>query len=139
LDNGKIGLRYNTEKPPFHLLPWDALEELARHYGTGAKKYPARNWESGLIWNEGCAASLERHLARWSLGEDVDPENGAYHDVAMLWNAIALVTFRLRGIGVDDRQKVIPSSRSDKGQSQLQSEWEQVPNSSFLVQLRQPD
>jgi hypothetical protein len=97
------GLRYNAEKPPMHLLPWDALMALAEHYGVGAKKYPERNWELGLKWNEGCAASLARHLAAWSSGEDVDPENGSYHDLAILWNAIALVTFRLRETGEDDR------------------------------------
>jgi hypothetical protein len=46
-----------------------------------------------------------RHLAAWQQGEDIDPENGQHHDVAILWNAIALVAFRLRGSGVDDRPK----------------------------------
>lgn len=90
------------------MLPWDALVELANHYGVGAKKYPARNWEQGMKWNENVAASLMRHLAAWSTGEDIDKENGAYHDTAILWNAIALVTYRLRGIGTDDRYKLTP-------------------------------
>lgn len=96
------GLRYNKDKAPMHLLPWDAIEALALHYRDGAKKYPERNWEKGLKWNEGCAASLARHLAAWSRGENVDAE-GSYHDVAMAWNALGLVAFRLRSVGVDDR------------------------------------
>lgn len=96
------GIRYNKEKAPMHLLPWDAIITLALHYRDGAKKYPERNWENGLKWNEGCAASLARHLADWSSGEDVDSE-GNYHDVSMVWNALALLTYRLRGIGEDDR------------------------------------
>ena len=85
------------------MLPWDTLIELANHYGVGAKKYPARNWEQGMKWNEGVASSLMRHLAAWANGEDIDPENGQHHDVAILWNAVALVTYRLRGVGIDDR------------------------------------
>lgn len=106
------GLRYNEDKPRMDLLPWDALLELAHHFGIGAKKYAARNWEKGLPWNSGIAASLSRHLAAWSQGEDIDPENGQRHDVAILWNAIALVTYRLRGIGVDDRPKKNPQEQS---------------------------
>lgn len=110
MSNEPNGLRYNKEKPPMHLLPWDALVALALHYRDGAKKYPERNWELGLKWNEGCAASLARHLASWSSGEDVDAE-GSYHDVSMAWNAIALVAFRLRASGTDDRptKKVVKS------------------------------
>jgi hypothetical protein len=111
------GKRYNKEKPRADLLPWDALIALADHYGKSAKKYPARNWELGLKWNEGCAASLARHLAAWSSGEDYEVElwegeSGAthelknYHDVAMAWNALALVAYRLRQIGEDDRPKL---------------------------------
>lgn len=102
------GLRYNKEKPPMHLLPWDSLEALALHYREGAKKYPERNWEKGLKWNEGCAASLARHLAKWSTGEDID-EEGNRHDVAMAWNALAILTYRLREIGEDDRPRKDPS------------------------------
>lgn len=92
------------------LLPWDALVELAKHYGVGCTKYPARNWEEGLPWNSGIMASLLRHVAAWSQGEDIDPENGQRHDVAILWNAAALVAYRLRGVGIDDRPQKGPTS-----------------------------
>lgn len=102
------GKRYNEGKPRMDLLPWDALLELAQHFGLSTKKYPSRNWEKGIKWNEGVGASLARHLAAWSSGEDVDPasEHGAYHDVAILWNAAVMVAYRLRGIGIDDRPKL---------------------------------
>ena len=97
--------RYHEHKPPMQLLPWDALMALSEHYGAGAKKYPERNWEQGLKWSEGCAASLMRHVAKWQQGEDFDPENGMPHDLAIAWNALALVAFRLRTVGTDDRPK----------------------------------
>ena len=105
-DESTTGLRYNEGKVRMDLLPWDALEALAEHYTRGAAKYADRNWEKGMKWNKGCAGSLVRHLGKWSLGEDKDAE-GFYHDVAMAWNALALVTYRLREIGEDDRHKIV--------------------------------
>jgi hypothetical protein len=102
--------RDNKEKAPMHLLPWDAIEALAHHYRRGALKYDSRNWEKGLKWDEGCASSLARHLSKWSQGEDYELEtlpDGTevlnHHDEAMAWNALTLVAFRLRGVGLDDR------------------------------------
>lgn len=99
-DNG--GLRYNAGKPPVHLIPQDALLELAKVYGKGAEKYEARNWERGMAWSA-CYASLLRHsFAFWS-GQDVDEETALMHTAQMAWNAVALLTYQLRNIGVDDR------------------------------------
>lgn len=117
------GMRFNEGKPRMDLLPWDALTRVAWHYTNGAKKYPARNWEQGLKWNEGCAASLARHLAKWSTGEDYEVETlpsgekvQIWHDEAMAWNALALITYRLRGIGNDDRSGRQEPSNTGSGQ-----------------------
>lgn len=85
------------------LLPFDALYELASLFTESMKKYPARNWEKGLSYSE-TSDSLLRHLTEWMNKKDIDSESGFYHDVHILWNAIVLVTMRLRGIGRDDRQ-----------------------------------
>ena len=98
------GLRYNDGKPRFDLLPPEALKALAAHYGKGAEKYAARNWERGMDWCK-CFASLERHAWAWMGGEDLDPENGSHHMIAVAWNAIALFTYAMRNIGTDDRPK----------------------------------
>jgi hypothetical protein len=97
------GLRYNKGKPRMSLLPFDALYELASLFTESMKKYPARNWERGLSWSE-TQDSLLRHMTAWSNKEDKDAESGFYHDVHILWNAIVLVTMRLRGLGKDDRK-----------------------------------
>ena len=98
------GLRYNNGKPRFDLLPPEALQALAEHYGKGAEKYAARNWERGMDWCK-CFASLERHAWAWMGGEDIDPENGSHHMIAVAWNAMALFTYAMRNIGTDDRPK----------------------------------
>ena len=97
--------RYNTGKPRFDLLPWDALEQVCAVYNYGCVKYSARNWEKGLKWNEGTGASLQRHYAKWASGEDVDPESGLHHDLHMAFNILAIIAYRLREAGEDDRPK----------------------------------
>ena len=99
------GLRYNEGKPRWDLLPFDALDHVAEHYRRGAEKYAERNWERGMDWSK-CLASLLRHTSAFAQGEDIDPENGALHTEAMAWNALALLTYQIRNIGVDDRVKL---------------------------------
>jgi len=98
-------LRYNQGKPGVHLVPLDTLVDLARVYDYGAIKYSPHNWEKGLPWNKGVAASLLRHLAKWQTGEDNDEESGLPHDLHIAFNALALIAYRLRGVGDDDRHK----------------------------------
>lgn len=103
----KLGKRNNEGKPGVHLLPLDALVEIAKVYDHGCVEYSEHNWELGLAWSKGVEASLLRHLARWHIGEELDAKSGLPHDLHIAFNALALVTFRLRGIGVDDRYKYI--------------------------------
>lgn len=99
------GARYNEGKAGFNLLPLDALKEICKVYDFGATKYAPWNWAKGLSWSE-TQASLMRHLAAWSIGEERDEESGLHHDVHIAWNAITLVAMRLRLIGTDDRFKL---------------------------------
>jgi hypothetical protein len=98
------GLRFNTGKLRYDLLPPDALEELVRVFTMGAEKYAPRNWEKGLSWMD-CYASMMRHAQQWVKGEDRDEESGHLHTAHVQWNAMALTTFMLRGTGQDDRVK----------------------------------
>ena len=99
------GLRYNTGKLRYDLLPPDALEALVKVFTIGAVKYAPRNWENGFNWTE-CYASLQRHAAEWAKGVDIDEETGQLHMAHVMWNAMALTTFMLRGTGNDDRPQL---------------------------------
>lgn len=85
----------------FALLPFDALWAVAEHFGRGAQKYEDRNWERGYKWSLSVDALL-RHLASFINGEDIDPETGSLHLTAVAWHALVLLTFKLRGIGIND-------------------------------------
>lgn len=84
------------------LFPFDALDELARVYAFGAKKYADDNWLKGYSWRLSLGALL-RHVSRFACGEDRDPETGCLHLAHAAWHCLTLVTFRLRGLGTDDR------------------------------------
>lgn len=96
----------DARKPPWHLLPFDALGGIVAVLGFGAGKYGERNWETGMAWSRLYAALL-RHLTAWWSGEKTDPETGYSH----LWHAgcciLFLIAYEIRGVGTDDR----PSSR----------------------------
>lgn len=96
------GLRFNEGKPRYDLIPPEAMDALAEHWGKGAAKYEARNWERGMAWCK-CFASMMRHGWAWMRGEDFDPETGSHHMVSVAWNAMVLFTYHQRGIGTDDR------------------------------------
>lgn len=131
-DNG--GLRYDDSKPRIDLIPTDALLSLAEVYTkacTPSKefpegKYPPRNWERGMLWSR-CYNSLMRHTLAWQAGEDKDAESGLHHMAHVAWNALALLSYYLRGIGSDDRpSRPKPESRLDTIQRLLDEEFQAV-------------
>jgi hypothetical protein len=106
---GKRECRGNFNKMPWHLLPLDALCEVVRVYQSGAKKYAPRNWEKGLPYSETFGAMM-RHYYAWAVcHESTDPESNCHHLAHVVWNALALLTFELRGLGqergLDDRKR----------------------------------
>jgi hypothetical protein len=84
------GIRYDSGKPRFDLIPKQALWELAMLFNEGAKKYPtARNWESGLPFS--CYISaIYRHMIKFECGEDYDGETNIHHLIAVIWNATCM-------------------------------------------------
>lgn len=98
------GWKDDSGKDPWHLLPFDALLAIVKVLAFGARKYGLRNWENGFAWSRAFAAA-QRHASAWWQGEGVDPETGMSH----LWHwgccVLFLISFELRGVGVDDRPK----------------------------------
>lgn len=106
INNEGGGLRYDTGKLRWDLLPPDAMEELVRIYTRGAEKYSDRNWEKGMRWGR-CVRALKSHLNKWERGTTFDEELTDCRHLAMVaWNALALLTYELRGIGEDDRPQI---------------------------------
>lgn len=91
-ENKDKALRYDGGKTRHDLLPPWALNELAKVYTMGAKKYAPNNWRQGMAWSR-VLGSLKRHLNAIEGGEDFDQESGLYHASHVAWNAITLLEY----------------------------------------------
>ena len=100
-----FGLKYDSGKPRYDLIPADALEEVAKVYTVGAKKYGDRNWEKGLSYSR-LFGSLMRHAWAWWRGERDDKENKLHHLSSVIFCALGLLHYELNleeFKGLDDR------------------------------------
>lgn len=99
--------KMGDKKIPLHLVPASVKIALANGLKEGAVKYGAWNWRDQPIQLMTYVGSLERHLAAWIEGEEVDPDGdgkthleGAVASLAIIIDAIKANTF------IDDRPKV---------------------------------
>ena len=96
------GARYNDGKPALSLVPLSSLEDCARVFDYGRKKYAAWNWAKGMEWSIPYECLL-RHMAAWFNGEDNDPESGLPHLGHAMCNLVMLSTFARTYREGDDR------------------------------------
>jgi hypothetical protein len=95
----------------YDLIPVDALATVAKLYGFGAKKYAEHNWRRGYEWSKSYAA-MQRHINEFWKGVDLDPETGLPHLSAVVFHALALITFMEEHPNFDDRYRAseLPSN-----------------------------
>lgn len=93
---------YDKGKPRLDMLPYKALLGVTEVLEYGAKKYGDYNWLGGMAWHK-VYASMLRHAWAWWWGEDIDTESGIHHLKHCATNALFLVEYVVRKIGVDDR------------------------------------
>lgn len=97
-----MGRKNDSGKLRWDLLPTDSLRELVRVLTFGANKYEDRNWEKGMDWGR-CYAAALRHLTSWWDREEDDPESGISHLAHTLCCVVFLLSYKLRGVGNDNR------------------------------------
>lgn len=102
------GVKHDQGKAPMDLLSSDALVEMAKVLDYGAKKYQRQNWRSGMKWSRMYAAAL-RHLSTWNnpYESSKDNETELSHLAHAAVNIMMLLEHELRGLGEDDRHKVM--------------------------------
>jgi hypothetical protein len=101
------GVKHDQNKIRWDLVPYDAVNEIAKVLTFGAAKYEARNWEKGMNWSRAFGA-LQRHLTRWFHGQDKDKETKLTHLANAGCCIFFLLAWELRQVGVDDRPKLDP-------------------------------
>ncbi len=73
------GRKYDTGKPDYTLLPWDAVEQIVKVLDFGARKYARDNWKHVADGETRYLAAAFRHMAAHNRGEKNDPETGISH------------------------------------------------------------
>ena len=98
------GIRYNTDKLRYDLIPPLANREYAKIWTQALGKYPEGNWEKGMPWTEVIASAM-RHLEAIRLGEDIDAESGLLHAAHLQCNAAMLTEYYFTKQDFDNRKK----------------------------------
>ena len=97
--------KFDTKKPRWSLIPWDALLGILHVLEYGAEKYEPNNWARGADWSRYWDA-MQRHLLAWWMGEGADPETGRSHLLHAGACLLFLIAYEMRGIGRDDRPQL---------------------------------
>lgn len=99
----KTGGMKGSKPERFDLIPWAAMEEVARvyHFGT-TKGYDANNWRKGYAWSLSIAA-LFRHIVEFVLGKKTDAESKLHPLAHAAFHIFTLMTFDWECLGTDDR------------------------------------
>lgn len=66
---------YGDLKVPMHTVPPALTIGAAKAFGEGAIKYGAFNWRNKAVEAMTYVGAIQRHLAAYIDGEDVDPES----------------------------------------------------------------
>jgi hypothetical protein len=89
LDPNK-GMKFDQGKTEWTLLPFDAIEAIAKVMMMGAKKYERHNWLTVDPPRRYIDAAF-RHLTAWCDGERNDSESGHSH----LWHVGCCIIFAI--------------------------------------------
>jgi len=75
----EVGMKYDSEKPDYSLLPPNALEETVKVLTFGANKYSPGNWKKLHSASARYFAAAQRHMWALQRNEENDPESGYHH------------------------------------------------------------
>lgn len=99
-----VGVKYDSNKSRYDLVPPESLEAVVQVLTFGADKYGDRNWEGGLSYGRVFAACM-RHLWAWWKGEATDTESGLPHLAHAACCIFFLLAYEARDTGEDDRPR----------------------------------
>lgn len=113
--DAKTGGAKGQKDERFDLLPIHPLEEVARVFGMGAKKYSDDNWRLGYSWRLSYGAMM-RHIMAWARGESYDEESGFHHLAHANFHLFVLQEYERLGLGTDDlADRVWPHEQRTEG------------------------
>lgn len=109
IQNKKYPIKFDSGKPRMDLIRPEFQLALGEALAYGAVKYkevqgetPNYLKEDGFLYST-ILASLERHIAQWKMGIDIDEESGLSHLALAAANLMFLHTYSHSSKGKDDR------------------------------------
>lgn len=75
----QLGIKFDSAKPDYSLVPPHALEELVKVLTYGKNKYAKDNWRYLDEAYSRYFAAAQRHMWAMHRGESHDPESGYHH------------------------------------------------------------
>ena len=73
------GIKHDSDKLRYDLLPVEPIEEVVGVLTYGSKKYADNNWQHVEPYADRYYAAAMRHLQAWRKGEKYDPETKQHH------------------------------------------------------------
>lgn len=101
--NASGGKKQTGGKPMFNQVPEAFVAALSKHMDIGAQKYGFGNHAKGMTESQVLEAT-RRHYAKRRTGENVDPETGSSHYLAIAANAMMAWSLEQAGRLQDDRK-----------------------------------
>ncbi len=96
------GKKFDSNKPPLDLIPYDAIEEIGKVLAQGAIKYDRANWTNGILMSRLLSASM-RHIGQFNNGEDYDEETKTLHLANAATNLLFAIWMYKYRTDLDDR------------------------------------
>lgn len=121
--------RFSTGKIRYDLIPPNSLEELAKVYTYGTRKYSDDNWWKGLKWKKDVFGCILRHVWKWFRGEKCDDESGLHHLSHAAWNCFTLMEYERNKIGIDDRNPYAMDMLNDVEREKRIEYWRELASS----------
>jgi hypothetical protein len=87
---GESFTKYDTAKPNWALVPWDAFQETVDILTEGAVKYAPNNWKLCEDPDRYFSA-LMRHLMEYRTTDILDKESGHHHLNHVICNCLFLI------------------------------------------------
>jgi hypothetical protein len=74
-----VGVKYDTGKPEFALMPPISEREVVKVLTAGAQKYSRENWRKVEDAHHRYLSAAGRHINAYKSGELNDPDDGLHH------------------------------------------------------------
>jgi hypothetical protein len=96
--------KFDQNKEPLQLFPYESLKEIAKVLDFGTKKYGTNDWRQGIRYSRLIGAAL-RHIYQFNEGIDFDEETKTLHIANACASLIFLIWMYNHRKDLDDRYK----------------------------------